>query len=92
MEFPGCYSSLPPTEDLVPRSRTIRGREGERGEARDDDIGNTNKEHCSTPNDELLSRIFRRETTTLKDEVIETSRGGMTIQTDDQIEASSLKV
>src|SRR3954470_8964368 len=29
--FPGCYSSLPPTEDLVPRSRTIRGGRGERG-------------------------------------------------------------
>src|ERR1043165_5126951 len=28
--FPGCYSKLPPTEDLVPRSRTIRG-EWERG-------------------------------------------------------------
>src|SRR3954468_22144244 len=28
--FPGCYSSLPPTEDLVPRSRTIRGGRRER--------------------------------------------------------------
>src|SRR3954467_7919098 len=34
--IPGCYSSLPPTVDLVPRSRTIpggrRAREGERSE------------------------------------------------------------
>src|ERR1043165_3957696 len=28
--FPGCYSSLPPTVDLVPRSRTIPGGRGER--------------------------------------------------------------
>src|SRR3954471_10253491 len=26
--FPGCYSSLPPTVDLVPRSRTVRGGGG----------------------------------------------------------------
>src|SRR4051812_19559432 len=39
--FPGCYSSLPPTVDLVPRSRTIPGGEGGRGEARDDEELNT---------------------------------------------------
>src|ERR1043165_2308360 len=33
--FPGCYSSLPPTVDLVPRSRTIPGGRGR--EARDDE-------------------------------------------------------
>src|SRR4051812_47746609 len=27
--IPGCYSSLPPTADLVPRSRTIPGGGGE---------------------------------------------------------------
>ena len=41
--------------------------------------------------DELLTRNFRREMSTSKDEAIETSKGGTTIQTDDQIEASSLK-
>ena len=34
--------------------------------------------------DELPTRNFRRETTTSKDEVVETSKGGTTIQTDDQ--------
>jgi hypothetical protein len=43
--FPGCYSSLPPTVDLVPRSRTIPGGKGRGGEARDDEELNTiNKE------------------------------------------------
>ena len=35
-------------------------------------------------NDELLTRNFRKETTTSKDEAIETSKGGTAIQTDDQ--------
>src|SRR3954464_2782734 len=30
--YPGCYSSLPPTVDLVPRSRTIPGGKGGGGE------------------------------------------------------------
>ena len=92
--FPGCYSSLPPTVDLVPRSRTTpggRGKGGERSERRQE-LNTTNKELDSMSNNELLSRRFRRETTTSKDEAIETSKGGTTIQTDDQMEASSLKV
>ena len=44
MEFPGCYNSLPPLEDLVPRSRTIRGGGGR--EAGDDDLDTTNKGLC----------------------------------------------
>src|SRR4051812_33935690 len=46
--FSGCYSSLPPTVDLVPRSCTVRGGRGAGGEARDDEELNTaNKD--STP-------------------------------------------
>src|SRR3954467_7611818 len=44
VEFTGCYNSPPPTEDLVPRSRTIRGGGGR--EVRDDDFKTTNKELC----------------------------------------------
>jgi len=91
--FPGCYSSLPPTEDLVPRSRTIPGGKGEKGGS--ERRRRTQHHQQGTRlhvDDELLSRRFRRETTTSKDEVIETSRGGMTIQTDDQLEVSSLQV
>src|SRR3954465_11268810 len=40
--FLGCYSSLPPTVDLVPRSRTVRGEgESEGREANDDKELNT---------------------------------------------------
>ena len=107
MEFPGCYSSLPPTVDLVPRSRTIPGGRGRGGSDDDEELNTTNKELDSMSNDELqqhqqrtllhaddelLTRNFRRETTTSEDEAIETSRGGTTIQTDDQIEAFSLEV
>src|SRR3954463_14894966 len=57
--FPGCYSSLPPTEDLLPRSRTIQGGRGGEGEARDDEeLNTTNKEHDSMSNDELRRDIF----------------------------------
>ena len=46
--FPGCYSSLPPTEDLVPRSRMIPG-EGRGREAGDDEeLNTTNKGLDST--------------------------------------------
>ena len=68
-----------------------RGNGGERNE-RQMIFNTTDKGFDSMSIDELLSRRFCSETTTSKDEVIETSRGGMTIQTDDQIEASSLKV
>src|SRR3954471_15753151 len=69
------------------------GGGGERGrEAGDDkELNTTNKELDSMSNDKLLPRRFRRDTTTSKDEAIEVSRGGTPIQTDDQIEASSLK-
>ena len=67
--FPGCYSSLPPTEDLVPRSRTILGgRRGRRGEARDDEeLNTTNKEldSMSTMNfcrEDSAERQRRRKT------------------------------
>src|SRR3954463_10449804 len=46
--FLGCYSSPPPTEDLVPSSRTIRGGRGGGGEARDDEEFNTTNKN-STP-------------------------------------------
>ena len=54
--FPGCYRSLPPTEDRVPRSRTIQGGGGR--EAGDNDVDNTNKGLDSMSNDELLTRNF----------------------------------
>ena len=63
--FPGCYSSLPPTEDLVPRSRRIPGG---RGEARDDEeLNTTNKEldSMSTMNfcrEDSAERQRRRKT------------------------------
>ena len=66
--FPGCYSSLPPTEDLVPRSRTIPGGRGRRGEARDDEeLNTTNKEldSMSTMNfcrEDSAERQRRRKT------------------------------
>src|SRR3954466_4161225 len=43
--FPGSYSSLPPTEDLVPRSRMVRGGgrgEGGGGEGGEASFGTTN--------------------------------------------------
>ena len=45
VEFPGCYNTTPPTRDLVPRSRTIRGRGGEKRESTI--FNTTNKGLCS---------------------------------------------
>src|SRR4051812_24271839 len=59
------------------------GGRGKRGKC-DEELNTTNKELDSMSNAELLTRNFRRETTTSKDEAIETSRGGTTVQTDDQ--------
>ena len=41
--FLGCYSSLPPTVDLVPRSRTIPGGEKSRGKD-DEELNTTTKD------------------------------------------------
>ena len=92
--FPGCDSSLPPTVDLVPRSRTIRGGGGrEVGEKRETMIFNTtNKRFCSIPTTNFCREAFCRVTTTSKDEAIQRSRGGTTMVNDDQIEAFSLEV
>src|SRR3954469_6861689 len=75
--FPGCYSSLPPTEDLVPRSRTIRGGREKEREARDDEeLNTTNKEL-----DSMLTTNFCRDKFLQRDEIVENtklsvSRGG----------------
>ena len=68
MEFPGCYNSPPPTEDLVPRSWTIRGRGGEKRESTF--LNTTNKGLCSMSNDDLRQETFRRETATSENETI----------------------
>src|SRR3954467_11656472 len=60
------------------------GGEGERGEARDDDLQHQQEGTRLHVDDELLLRRFRRETTTSKDEAIKISRGGTTIRSDDQ--------
>ena len=54
VEFPGCYNTTPPTKDLIPRSRTIQGRGGEKKETTF--FNTTNKGLCSMWNDELPSR------------------------------------
>ena len=76
----------------LPEIQDGPGGKGERGKRRRRRTQHHQQGTRLHVDDELLSRRFRRETTTSKDEVIETSRGGMTIQTDDQLEVSSLQV
>src|SRR3954463_1005513 len=81
--FPGCYSSLPPTVDLVPRSRTVRWGSGE--EQRETTKNSTPPTRDSTPcrrrtSDEKLPQrndnVERRSHRDIKRRT--------TIQTDDQ--------
>src|SRR4051812_20519663 len=64
--FPSWYSSLPPTEDLVPRSRTIRGEGG--GGRRERRRSSTPPTRDSAPCRRRTSAEinFRRETTSSK--------------------------
>ena len=87
----GCYNSPPPTEDLVPRSRTIPG-EGRGREARGDDLNTTNTGLDSMPMTNFDWENFCTEMATSKNETIRRSRGRATMVNDDQIEAFSLKV
>src|SRR3954468_24848873 len=59
--FLGCYSSLPPTEDLVPRSRTIRGGGGRGGGERRRETQHHQQRTRLHVDDELLSRQISAE-------------------------------
>src|SRR3954471_8520206 len=67
--FPGCYSSLPPTVDLVPRSRTIPGGGGGGGggggESRGSERRRRTQHHQQRTrlhvDDELRTRNFRKK-------------------------------
>src|SRR4051812_49080143 len=52
----GCYNTTPPIRDLVPTSRTIRGRGGEKRESTI--FNTTNKGLCSMSNVEAPSIYF----------------------------------
>src|SRR3954471_22167900 len=51
------YNTTPPTRDLVPRSRMIRGRE-----KRDNDLQHHQQELCSMSTSRFGRETFRRDT------------------------------
>src|SRR4051812_257883 len=83
VEFPGCYNSPPPTEDLVPRSSTIWGRGGE--EKRETTISTPpTRDTAPCRRRTSVKKISAKGRQRRKTKPSRRSRGRTTIQTDDQ--------